>query len=178
MAASSLGIFVSTDAACTATDARKPPRSCWIINDTPDGKIFSHMRSIHFEVTRLVDNRTLNGTRTMLRQLVADLQLARPSLITGILKAPATTIGTEYERNVSESIAALISDQLAASGSVLLVGPCNNRFSSQPGLRELIAGRSILQSQHSWCCLGVKAGGKLVNRQHMVISDFAIAPRC
>ena len=137
MAASSLGIFVSTDAACTATDARKPPRSCWIINDTPDCKIFSHMRSIHFEVTRLVDNRTLNGTRTMLRQLVADLQLARPSLITGILKAPATMIGTEYERNVSESIAALISDQLPASGSVLFVGPCNNWYERNNRLNQM-----------------------------------------
>ena len=73
------------------------PVTCWILNDDLYGTIFSTCRELGLQVLKNVDTRLLQ-TRGVDRQvLLEELISQKPSLLLGILKAPATHIGTKRE---------------------------------------------------------------------------------
>ena len=85
------------------------------------------MRKLRFDIMRHIDQRRLNCGPTSLQELVTELSDAKPALIVGILRAPATQVGTAIERHVSSTLALLFSTQVAGGGGILFVGPEGNR---------------------------------------------------
>ena len=105
------------------SESRLRPRTAWVINDTVSGVLFKQLQHSGFEVSRCVDSRLFNSSGTAQIKLLEDLKLSKPALLCGILRAPATHVGTSVERNFSQRL----SDLLALHGQQGVVS-----FSSVP----------------------------------------------
>ena len=73
--------------------------SCWVVNDDPYGTIQAACVEAGLEVKKNVDIRLLQvGGLCSKQLLLAELNPHEPKYIFGILKAPATHVGTKFER--------------------------------------------------------------------------------
>ena len=122
----------------TLQQASGSENSCWIMNDEPFGSVHAAARQSGLQVLRMVDSRILSRPGASRTALVEDLKLKRPSVLIGMLKSPATHIGTSHERLMSETLGALCSNHVQVSGTVILIGPMGNRALELPGLRDLV----------------------------------------
>ena len=140
------------------TGALAPPLergTCWILNDDVTGTVFQTMKSAGFLVSRVVDGRLLTHQGTSRRVLWEELGHSKPNFLVGILKSPATNVGTALERKWFETISALLRVHIGAGGKVLMVGRSQNRLLDQPSMKEHL--NSHLRLSHlNWCCLGIK----------------------
>ena len=74
------------------------PRTCWVINDDAFGTMFSTCKGLGLQVLRSVDARLLQQTGQGPRVLLEELVSKTPTLLCGVLKSPATHVGTILER--------------------------------------------------------------------------------
>ena len=73
--------------------------TCWVVNDDRYGNLHSTCVSLGLEVKKNVDIRLLSSGGLCAQQLLlAELRSQKPKYILGILKAPATHVGTKFER--------------------------------------------------------------------------------
>ena len=86
-----------------------PSLSAWVINDTVSGTFFQELKILGYEVQRCVDVRMLTSGSTTRINLLEDLKLSQPVLLAGVLKAPASHVGTTMERTYSQSLSDLLS---------------------------------------------------------------------
>ena len=129
--------------------------AAWILNDDVVGTVFQTIRSMGGTVSRCVDGRLLSHQGTSRRVLLEELGHSKPDLLCGILKSPATNVGTALERKYFETISCLLELHIRAGGRVLMVGRSQNRLLDQPSMKNLLA--SDLRLSHiNWCCLSVR----------------------
>ena len=136
--------------------SRLRPRTAWVINDSVTGVFFQQLRRSGFEVLRCTDSRALNSSNTAQINLLEDLKLSRPALLCGMLRAPATHVGTSVERNFSQRLSDLLVFHGQQGGGFVFLGPMQNRLLDQPGLRTLGQQGLARQKTQRWCCLGVR----------------------
>ena len=73
--------------------------SCWVVNDDPFGTIQAACVEAGLEVKKNADIRLLQmGGLCSKQLLLAELNSHKQKIILGILKAPATHVGTKFER--------------------------------------------------------------------------------
>ena len=72
------------------------------------GVFFQELQRSGFEVTKVLDSRIFNSSNVAQIKLIEDLKLLRPELLCGILRAPATHVGTSVERNFSQRLSDLL----------------------------------------------------------------------
>ena len=113
---------------------------CWIVNDDVTGTVFQTMQAHGFIVARVVDGRLLSHQGTSRRVLLEELAHLKPVLIAGILKSPATSVGTALERKWFEAISSMLRVHIGSGGKVLLVGRSQNRLLDQPPMKEILGG--------------------------------------
>ena len=108
--------------------------SVWILNDDVTGTVFQTMKQMNYMVARSVDGRLLSHQWTSRRVLLEELGHSKPDLLVGILKSPATNVGTALERKWFETISSMLRVHTGAGGKVLLVGRSQNRLPDQPSM--------------------------------------------
>ena len=129
--------------------------SVWILNDDVTGTVFQTMKQMNYMVARSVDGGLLSHQGTSRRVLLEELGHSKPDLLVGILKSPATNVGTALERKWFETVSSLLRVHIGAGGKVLMVGRSPNRMLDQPSMKERL--ESNLRLSHlSWGCLGIK----------------------
>ena len=153
-------------------------RTCWIVNDTVDGNLFEESVRGGFKCLNHVDNRILYHQSHSRKLLLDRLRQERPSLILGVVKAPATYQGTAMERHYAQGLGLLLRLAARQGGKILFIGPAGNRYTDLAGLQDVLADRIIRQSHCSWCCYGVKDGFSLSTRRSAILSNFATVPAC
>ena len=70
--------------------------------------------------------------------LLEDLKYDNPDFLLGLLRAPATDVGTRIERAIADSLAQLHSHAKARSAKFLCLGPSSKIIWDQPGIRTLL----------------------------------------
>ena len=129
VAVSDTTVTPNTDIGAVAPPVERGSR--WIPNDDVTGTVFQTMQAHGFIVARVVDGRLLSHQGTSRRVLLEELAHSRPALIAGILKSPATNVGTALERKWFETISSMLRVHTGAGGKVLLVGRSQNRLLDQ-----------------------------------------------
>ena len=110
----------------------------WTLNDDEHGTCLSACQQLEMCLLRAVDGRILHHLGAMRQALVEHLRRDQPELLFGILKSPATEIGSRHERYTADTLAALFREQVSWNGRILLCSPDTTRLWSQPGIRTLL----------------------------------------
>ena len=131
--------------------------TCWVLNDDIYGTLFSTCLGLGLTVLRNLDSRLIQAQGQSRKVLLEDLCSQKPDLLLGVLKAPATHVGTKLERQFCETLFALCGEQLRCKQSILFVGPRTNRYMDSLGLKYLLQHKHLHHSCANWCCLGVRA---------------------
>ena len=105
--------------------------TAWILNDDVVGTSFQALSKQGVRITRVVDGRLVQHAGASRRALVEGLRQDQPDLLCGLLKAPATHIGTALERRFFDTVSELFQTQTAAGRHVLFLGRSQNRLENQ-----------------------------------------------
>ena len=144
MAGAGTGVLASSFATPGSTpsvgaELKSSCATCWVLNDDIYGTLFSTCLGLGLTVLRNLDARLIQAQGQSRKVLLEDLIRQKPDLLLGVLKAPATQVGTKMERQCCETLFALCGEQLRSKQSILFVGPRTNRYMDSPGIKTSVA---------------------------------------
>ena len=113
MAGAGTGALASSVAtqgsAPVGSELKSSMTTVWVLNDDIFGTLFSTCLGLGLTVLRNLDSRLIQTQGQSRKVLLEELVRQKPQLLLGVLKAPATQIGTKMERQFCETLFALCS---------------------------------------------------------------------
>ena len=86
------------------------------MNDDEHSSVFQASRACQLDIVKTVDGRLLHYHGANRQAMLEELKESKPEFLIGILKSPATHVGTKVERFISDSLSQLCSLQQGWGG--------------------------------------------------------------